>query len=119
MNHDTTGPARSPDRGATRGALWVLAAVLAGLIVLRAGGLGPESTALADMVSDSGTYTAMTTRSGSEELLYVIDDRAEQLMLFRVRGTNSVELIDRQDLKQMFTAARAAALGAQPGRARP
>lgn len=95
------------------------ALVLLALILVRAGGVGPERTAMAEMTGTSGSYTAMTTKSGAEELLYMVDDRSEQLLIYRVRGTSSVELAERQDLRQMFTAARAAWLGAQPGRVRP
>lgn len=106
-------------RGGARPGLWMLALGLGVLIVLRAGGVGPEPVAFGSMVASSGGYTAMTTRVGTEELLFLIDDRAEQLMIYQVRGTSSVELVERQDLKQMFTSARAAWLGGQPGRARP
>ncbi|USN97905.1 MAG: hypothetical protein H6810_06835 [Phycisphaeraceae bacterium] len=106
----------TPGRPVARGALWAMAFVLLGLILLRAAGVAPDSTAHADMTAASGTYTAMTTRSGTDELLYVVDDRNEQLQVYRVRQANSVELVAREDLRQMFTAARAAALGAPPGR---
>jgi hypothetical protein len=98
-----------------RRALWTLGMLLTGLILLRAGSLAPESPAYAEMVADSGAYTVLTTKSGTEELLYVIDDREEQLLVYRVRGTRSIELADRQDLRQMFTAARAAYLGGGGG----
>lgn len=110
---------RAPDHGRARGVLAASALVLLALILVRAGGVGPERTAMAEMIGTSGSYTAMTTRSGTEELLYMIDDRSEQLLIYRVRGTNTVDLVERQDLRQMFTAARAAWLGAQPGRVRP
>ena len=109
-------PPADPPASAARGALWVSAALLAAVILLRVGGLSGgltgDGVALADMTAESGSYTAMTTQSGSEELLYLIDDRAEQLHVYRVRQTNAVDLVAREDLRQMFTAARAAALGA-------
>ncbi len=98
-----------------RGALTVSAALLAGLILLRVGGLsGPlgVSPATAEMSSASGSYKVLTTQSGSEELLYMIDERAEQLHVYRVRQTSAVDLVAREDLRRMFIAARAAALGA-------
>jgi len=102
-----------------RRGLLVLAALLAGLVVLRAGRVGPEPVALADMVGDAGSYTAMTTASGSEELLYLVDDRSEMLMVYRVVNGRAVEMMDRQSLPQMFSAARASWLGAPQGRGRP
>lgn len=93
----------------------VSAALLAAVILLRAGGLsGPlgASPAAAEMSAESGAYKVLTTQSGSEELLYMIDERSEQLHVYRVRQTNAVDLVAREDLRRMFTAARAAALGA-------
>jgi hypothetical protein len=119
MNETVEQSASPPPAGGARLGLWMLALGLGVLIVLRAGGVGPEPVALGGMVGTSGGYTAMTTRVGTEDLLFLIDDRAEQLMIYQVRGTNAVELVDRQDLKQMFTSAKAAWLGGQPGRARP
>lgn len=100
-----------------RGVLAATALLLTAGILLRAG--GGERTALADMVGESGSYTAMTTRSGAEEILYVIDDRTEHLLVYRVQNTNSVRLETRQDLRSLFTTAQAAYLGAAPGRGRP
>lgn len=102
-----------------RRGLVVLAVLLAALVALRAGRVGPESVAYADMVADSGSYTAMTTRTGAEELLYIVDDRSETLMVYRVINGRTVDLVDRQSLPQMFSAARAAWLGTQPGRPAP
>lgn len=115
---ETQVETRSDDSSLRRG-LVVLAMLLAALVALRAGRVGPESVAYADMVADSGSYTAMTTRTGAEELLYLVDDRSETLMVYRVINGRTVDLVDRQSLPQMFGAARAAWLGTQPGRARP
>ena len=105
-----------------RGALLATAMLLTAGILLRAGGAGDslwESSASADMVSASGDYTAMTTSTGSEEMLFLIDGRNESLMVYRVQNGRLVQLEAQQDLRSLFSTARAAYLGSVPGRGRP
>lgn len=110
--------------GATRSALWASAGALAAIAVfglvspsggLRggAGGGSPVGTAsaLADMVMKDGSFTMMTTASGNEETLWVIDERTEQVLVYGVGTAQSVELLDRQSLPVLFTQARARAGG--------
>ncbi len=85
--------------------------VLAGLLVVSASDLGEP--ALAEMVADTGgDYVIMTTQSGNEEYLYCIDQRGEQLMVYRADAqTNrneNVALLKRESLSEMFVKARAA-----------
>lgn len=102
-----------------RGVLMATAALLTAGILLRAGGVGGEPIATAGMVGDSGTFTAMTARTGNQEVLYVIDDRSEHLLIYRVQNATDVRLEARQDLRSLFTTARSAYLGTAPGRGRP
>ncbi|HRQ73312.1 MAG TPA: hypothetical protein PLU35_09820 [Phycisphaerales bacterium] len=82
------------------------ALVLLGLVIARAAPLlGGE--AKADMVARSGSYIAMTTDGGNEEVLVVIDERAETLSIYKVVNQQSVQLFQRADLREIFTAARA------------
>lgn len=102
-----------------RGVLIATALMLTAGILLRAGGVGGERTALAGMVADSGSYTAMTAMSGSQEILFVIDDRSENLMVYTVQNGTSVSMDARQDLRALFSTARASYLGTTPGQGRP
>jgi len=102
-----------------RGVLMATAALLTAGILLRAGGVGGESIATAGMVGDSGSFTAMTARTGNQEVLYVIDDRSEHLLIYRVQNAMEVRLESMQDLRSLFTTARSAYLGTAPGRGRP
>lgn len=103
-----------------RGTLPLLASalVLAGLVVVQAGRTGGSSpagpaAALAEMAVVGGGYSAMTTQgqSSSEELLYVLDQRAERLLVYRVENGRALSLQRSEDLAQVFTQARAAAGG--------
>lgn len=106
----------------TRGVLAATAALLAAAILLRAGGLGTmpwDTDARADMIGASGDYVAMTTNGGVEELLFLVDGRSETLMVYRVQNGQFVQQSARQDLRELFTTARAAYLGAAPSGRRP
>jgi hypothetical protein len=91
--------------------LWASAFILAGLIVLQAGRSGGE--ARADLVASVGGMTALTVAgASSEDLLLVIDGRAEELFVYRVENQQNVELQRRYNLPRMFNDAR----GQGPGR---
>ncbi|MEQ8803492.1 MAG: hypothetical protein RLP45_15760 [Haliea sp.] len=109
------------DAAASRPGVFPLLAsalVLAALVLLQAGRAGQSSpvspaAALAEMAVVGGGYAAMTTQgqSSSEELLYVLDQRAERLMVYRVENGRSLVFQRSEDLAQVFTQARAAAGG--------
>ena len=87
-----------------------LAATLVGRLVGPGPGVGSSpfaNLAMADMVASTGDYTAMTTRTASQELLYVVDDRAEQLLIYEVNNAREIILLRREDLPSLFAAARA------------
>lgn len=103
-----------------RGVLPLIASalVLSGLVLFQAGKPGGSSpaapaSALAEMVAIGGGYAAMTTQgqSSSEELLYVLDQRAERLMVYRVENQREVVLQRTEDLPRVFLQARSAAGG--------
>jgi len=108
----------------TRGTMPLLASalVLLGLVLVQAGRSGTNggqsspvapATALAEMATIGGGYAAMTTQgqSSSEELLYVLDQRAERLMVYRVENQRDVVLQRSEDLARVFAQARGAAGG--------
>ena len=90
-------------------ALWATAAGLTALILAQAGGL-LDGRAHADMASSVGGITMMTTRSGNLEPLFVVDDRTEQLYVYKVEQ-DKLELWDKRSLPELFTSARARRLG--------
>jgi hypothetical protein len=114
--------AKKSDAPTLRAVLWATAMLLAAGILVRAGGWGEmpwDRSASADMIGASGDYIAMTTNGGVEELLFLIDGRNEMLMVYRVQNGRQVQLVERQDLRNLFTTARAAYLGTAPGQGRP
>lgn len=99
----------------------LMLAILGVLWAARPAGAGPapasgwgvlESTALGNpMVSNVGGITMLTTDSGTDEILVVLDNRTEMLMVYRVDNNSAVELIQRTQVGAMFTDARIKALG--------
>ncbi|MCL4741540.1 MAG: hypothetical protein KJZ54_04980 [Phycisphaerales bacterium] len=91
-----------------RSVRWLQASalVLLGLVIAKAAPLlGGE--ARGDMVARSGSYIVMTTDGGNEEVLVVIDERAETVSVYKVVNQQNVQLFQRADLRDIFTAARA------------
>jgi len=94
----------------------LVTAFLAGVVAIQAFTLlGSPPRARADMTIKESTISAMTTRTTlGNELMYVVDDRSEQLLVYsagNVGGAGGIQLLDRQSLPQMFSAARAQVLG--------
>lgn len=122
MNATTDNNAQNSSSRPTsrKGTIPLLASalVLAGLVLVQAGRTGESSpvspaTALAEMAVVGGGYAAMTTQgqSSSEELLYVLDQRAERLMVYRVENGRTLVFQRSENLAQVFAQARAAAGG--------
>lgn len=101
--------------------LWASAIVLAGLIVVQlgrsqapVGGRSPDAALAAAMmgslgdgaVSRVGDYTVMTFSTGNDDVLAILDGRAEELFLYRVRNMAEFEFLGRENVPNMFVTAR-------------
>jgi len=80
-------------------------------MILAQTGRNIGSAARAEMVSGSGGYTVMTADGGTDEVLLVLDERNEELFVYRVENQRSVDLQERVSLTKLFADARAAARG--------
>lgn len=117
MTTETTPAARRAPRLNADGWLAVSALVLGGVLALlwtnrpAAPTLGfLESAALANpMVAHAGGVTMMTTDSGTDEILVVLDVRTESMLVYRVDSGSVFELLQRASLPQMFVDAKAKA----------
>jgi hypothetical protein len=100
-------------RHVTPAALWASAFVIAALTIVQAGRL-PQNAAFGEMATNRGDYSLLTTDSGlggdvqPNELLYVIDSRAEVLLVYEIEDARSgrVVLRDGGSLSGLFRAAR-------------
>ncbi len=97
------------DQTASQRVLVGSAIVLAALIVFVLG--RDPAPARAEMVAHVGDYAVMTTDGGTAELLVIIDNRSEDLLIYRVEKQASVDLYRRYSLSRLFADARAAAGG--------
>ncbi len=90
--------------------LWASAIVIMGLILVQSSRM-IGSRAQAEMVSSSGGYTVMTVDGGTDEVLVILDERSEEMFVYRVENQRSVDIKERVSLSKLFTDARAAAQG--------
>lgn len=112
MNNTTSTTTRKQSDVWTA-ALSASAFLLAGLLLFKLQA-GPGATpAFAEMTANKGPYTMMTTFGGGslEELIAVVDDRAEHLIVYAVRPGDKLELVANENLPALFSAARRGAGG--------
>lgn len=99
-------------------ALWMIAGVMLGIALFR----GDESSAQdiirgmanranAGMVSHSGSYAVLTSESGNEDLVVVLDQRTESILIYRGDLQRGIELQQRLNLPRTFEDARLRTLG--------
>lgn len=116
--------------------LMASALVLVGLVVAQFGrimgwyGVGPRGAAsivLAQpipgldtsagargMVSHAGGFVVLTSEAGNEDLLVVLDQRNEELFVYKMEQQNSLQLTQRLSVSQLFVEARTRAQGRPP-----
>ena len=94
---------RSPDRFRTL--LWCAVAALA---VSTLGEAWRAMEARADVAAWGSEFSVLTTDIGSEDLVVVLDQRAEQLLLYHVRNQTALEFRGKQSLSELFLEARRA-----------
>ena len=104
-----TTRARRP-RFAPHAVLWASAFVLAGLVLLQAQRVvGPVASA--ELVSRTGDTTIMTVSGPSDDALWVLDERSEQLFIYAAQQRGGIELVQKLSLSTLFRDARRAAGG--------
>ncbi len=94
-------------------ALWASAFVIGALTIVQAGRL-PQAAAYGEMSASHGDYTILTTDSGRggdidpDEILYVIDNRAEVLLVYEIEDARRRQVIlrDGWSLRGLFQRAR-------------
>lgn len=104
----TTNSIRGPRADLVTTALGVSAL---GLLALAAAMWNPGSAKAQPMVSNSGSYIAMTAKSSSEDTFYILDTRSEQLSVYRTELNKGTTLMARVNLPQAFMEAKARAGG--------
>lgn len=113
MNDSPTTPTNTPHAAPTRRSETPLIACALLLAVLLGVLISPlvNEPARAEMVSETGHLVTMTAHGGNEDLLLVLDNRAEQLTLYKVGQKNTLDMVQKVDLPELFSSARARRLG--------
>lgn len=87
--------------------LWGVALLLGALIIVQAGRFGRGSQAMAE-VSEVGDLVVLTAAAAADEdVLCVLDTRAERVLVYSVKNRNTVELEQSLALPELFQGARA------------
>ena len=100
-------------------ALSVVFFVLLALVTARVGALiggapGEIEAGMAqaaELVSQTGGLTVLSTDGGNEDLLVVLDGRNEEMFVYRTDINAGIQLLQRYTVPQLFTDARARSLG--------
>lgn len=103
------------ESAAGRGFLLASALVLAGLLVSHLGGVWGAAPAWGDLVAQRGDFVALTVDGGTDDVLVVLDQRAESLMVYHVANQQSLVFKGRQDLRELFYQARRVTVGGMGG----
>lgn len=94
----------------TRAAVPVLAALAAALgtlVAVRAfAQLGGPAGTRSGMISQVSGYSLMTSDAGTDDIVLVLDNRNEELMVYRTEG-QAIQLYQKLPLPRLFTEARA------------
>jgi hypothetical protein len=81
--------------------------VIGAVVVVQAGRLLTGGPAQADLVSTSGVFTALTSEAtNSNDVLLVLDGRAEELLVYKVENQNAVELYKKYNVPRLMSEAR-------------
>ena len=92
-------------------ALLASAMLILAMLIVQAARLAPANEARAD-VSTVGGLSILTASSGDgEDILCILDTRAERLLVYGVVNRNQVDLHQAVDVSIVFSEARAAAAG--------
>ncbi|MBL0922116.1 MAG: hypothetical protein IBJ10_08315 [Phycisphaerales bacterium] len=105
QTHHSTSDARGRiDPGAA--ALWASAFLILALVILQAGRLGAGAQARADVTEIGDTVLLTSALDASEDILAILDSRADTLMFYAVVNRNSIELRENVNLTELFMSAR-------------
>lgn len=90
--------------------LWASAFVIGALILVQAarvnGAAEMPSIGSFGEVSEMGDFVMLTADGGSDEILIVIDSRAEQIYVYDVQNQQQVRFLERRSLATVFEVAK-------------
>ena len=83
------------------------ALIIGALVIVQAGRLLTGTPAQADLVSSSGSFTALTVEAtNSNDVLLILDGRSEELMVYKVENQSAVELFKKYNVPRLMSEAR-------------
>lgn len=112
--HTSTAPVKPSRLDAALGLLaTLLLAGIVGIVWNTAAFEPPQARAETSggMVAQVGEYELLTADVGNENALFVIDQRTEELCIYRTDQVQGVQLLQRMNLPRLFLDARAKSQG--------
>jgi hypothetical protein len=91
------------DAGAA--ALWASAFVLMALIGVQASHLGGAPAQASGVVAVDGMVVLTAASANGEDVLVVLDERAETISVFGVENQRNIRLYEKRDLAELFESA--------------
>ncbi|MCA9277622.1 MAG: hypothetical protein H6815_02400 [Phycisphaeraceae bacterium] len=88
----------------------VLTVTAIGLFVTLVALLWHNSSAVADpsdAVASAGDFTILASDGGNEDVVLVLDNRNEELLAYKIRNQNQIELLQRASLAELFERGKA------------
>lgn len=99
---------RSSDISTGAVVLWASALLLFGMILTQASRLNGPGVALAGNVSELGDQIILTADAGnSEDLLLVLDSRADRLLVYGIANSQTFELRANYQISTLFASGKA------------
>lgn len=125
VNNNTSLPTPSARRLAPTVWLWASAFILAGLLIVQLGRIGGDGTgtssplftptAKADLISKVADQTMLTFNAGNDDVLVILDTRAEQMLTYRIKNQTTLELINVYSLPELFATGQRIGIGTGRG----
>lgn len=123
--NNTSFSATSARRLAPTVWLWASAFVLAGLLIVQLGRIGGDGTGIsaplftptakADLISKVADQTMLTFNAGNDDVLVILDTRAEQMLTYRIKNQTTLELINVYSLPELFATGQRIGIGTGRG----
>ncbi len=117
MSHSTTETSAKTRIDSGAATLWASAMIILALVIMQAGRLGAGSQARAEVTEIGDTVLLTAFAEANEQVLLVLDSRADTLLVYSVVNRNSVVLRETKNVTELFAEVRGGTLpGGRPKR---
>lgn len=117
MHHATSDESSKTRIDSAAATLWASAMIILALVIMQAGRLGAGAQARADVTEIGDTVLLTAFAEANEQVLLILDSRADTLLVYSVVNRNSVVLRETRNVTELFNEVRTGTLpGGRPRR---